>query len=152
MISSPDPIPVSSKLYGLTVRALIEDSSGRCLLVRRSPANARFAGTWELPGGKVESGENLASALVREVREETGFGVAAEELLSACEFEIGQLHCLALLWRARGCDGQLLLSEEHDASTWLPLAEADSLLLNPHIRELFSRMAPQNRIPLSTTV
>ena len=44
-------------------------SEGRLLLARRGPGE-RFAGRWELPGGKVEKGELPADALRRELREE----------------------------------------------------------------------------------
>src|SRR5690606_9258897 len=43
----------------------------RLLAARRSLGKAH-AGRWELPGGKVEPGEEPAQALVREVREELG--------------------------------------------------------------------------------
>ena len=42
----------------------------RLLLVRRGQSLA--AGRWSIPGGRVEPGETLAEAVVREVAEETG--------------------------------------------------------------------------------
>jgi ADP-ribose pyrophosphatase YjhB (NUDIX family) len=45
----------------------------RILLVQE--AKARVAGTWNLPGGRVELDESLSDAAVREVREEAGVDV-----------------------------------------------------------------------------
>ena len=53
----------------LAVGAVIIDRTGRVLLVRR--ARAPGAGSWTLPGGRVEVGETLEAAIIREVREET---------------------------------------------------------------------------------
>jgi len=46
---------------------------GRVLLGRR--ARPPYAGTWDLPGGFLESGETPEEGLTREVREELGVGV-----------------------------------------------------------------------------
>ena len=46
-------------------------SDGRVLAARRSTPPV---GRWELPGGKVDSGETADQALVREIREEFGVG------------------------------------------------------------------------------
>jgi 8-oxo-dGTP diphosphatase len=47
--------------------AVARDEAGRVLLVRRADT-----GTWALPGGTLEWGEELARALPREIAEETG--------------------------------------------------------------------------------
>lgn len=54
--------------------AVIADDSGRILLAKR-PEHAHQGGLWEFPGGKVDPGEDLADALVRECREELGIEV-----------------------------------------------------------------------------
>jgi 8-oxo-dGTP diphosphatase len=48
---------------------------GRVLLLRRRTDLPLYPGCWDLPGGHVEPGESLEAALVREVREETGYSV-----------------------------------------------------------------------------
>jgi ADP-ribose pyrophosphatase YjhB (NUDIX family) len=55
----------------------------RVLLVHQPSASAR---AWSLPGGKVEDGETLTAALVREMVEETGAEVEAGRLLYVCDY------------------------------------------------------------------
>ena len=50
---------------------VIED--GRLLLLNQDTPNT--GRSWSLPGGKLEEGETLAGALVREMKEETGLDV-----------------------------------------------------------------------------
>ncbi|MFF1421092.1 NUDIX hydrolase [Streptomyces sp. NPDC058280] len=50
----------------LGVGVIVRDRAGRVLL------GLHHGGTWELPGGKVEPDESVATAAVRELREETG--------------------------------------------------------------------------------
>jgi 8-oxo-dGTP diphosphatase len=59
----------------LCVGAVVHDETGRLLLIRRG--HAPHAGSWSLPGGRVEPGETVAQAVEREVREETGLAVRA---------------------------------------------------------------------------
>lgn len=54
------PIPV--------VCAVIEREG--CVLIARRPAHKHLPLKWEFPGGKVESGESAAAAIIREIREE----------------------------------------------------------------------------------
>lgn len=50
---------------------LITRPDGSLLLAQR-PAGKPWAGWWELPGGKIEPGETVLEALVRELQEELG--------------------------------------------------------------------------------
>ena len=65
------------------VGAIIRDAAGRLLLIRRG--HEPEAGSWSLPGGRVEPGESDAQALVREMREETGLIVQPGPLVGAVE-------------------------------------------------------------------
>lgn len=54
--------------------AVLQNPDGTFLLAQR-PSDKIWAGYWEFPGGKIESGETPYHALVRELREELGIEV-----------------------------------------------------------------------------
>ncbi len=64
----PQVMPVATSPVQ-AVGAVVVDGDGRVLLVRR--ARPPGEGTWTLPGGRVEPGESLEAAVIRELREET---------------------------------------------------------------------------------
>lgn len=64
----------------MPVVAAVLMRDGRVLLAQRAPPRHQ-AGRWELPGGKVDPGESLATALEREILEELGTGVRLLERL-----------------------------------------------------------------------
>jgi 8-oxo-dGTP diphosphatase len=65
------------------VGAVVFDSTGRLLVVRRGHEPA--AGTWSLPGGRIEAGESLPAAVQREVLEETGLHVVVGTVVGSVE-------------------------------------------------------------------
>jgi ADP-ribose pyrophosphatase YjhB (NUDIX family) len=56
--------------------AIVRDSRGWILLEKRSDC-----GLWGLPGGRIEAGESVREAAVREVKEETGLNIEITQLL-----------------------------------------------------------------------
>ena len=66
----------------LCVGALAQ-RDGHLLLIRR--ATTPGLGQWSLPGGRVEHGETMAEAVVREVQEETGLEVMCDAMMGWVE-------------------------------------------------------------------
>jgi 8-oxo-dGTP diphosphatase len=59
---------------------------GHFLLTSRPPGKV-YAGYWEFPGGKLESGETVAQALARELHEEIGLDIGAAQPWRSKEFD-----------------------------------------------------------------
>ncbi|MFJ4287229.1 (deoxy)nucleoside triphosphate pyrophosphohydrolase [Paenarthrobacter nicotinovorans] len=105
------------------------------LLVARRTAPPQFAGMWEFPGGKVESGETPEDALHRELAEELGI-----EVQLGLELESGNAAGWALnqrasmrVWFAEVTAGQPAALEDHDELRWVPLADQGEALALPWI-------------------
>ena len=65
------------KYQSIVTAAIIEDN-GKYLITQRSQEK-HLGGRWEFPGGTVEFGEDLRSCLEREIDEELGIKIQAEE-------------------------------------------------------------------------
>ncbi|WP_280369806.1 NUDIX domain-containing protein [Nocardia wallacei] len=98
--------------------------AGRVLLLQR-PEDDFMGGIWELPSGKVESGESLDHALIREVKEETGLGVTAiRSYLGSFDYESGSgKKARQFNFAVDVSDTEPVLLQEHDAYTWTALTE-----------------------------
>jgi 8-oxo-dGTP diphosphatase len=115
-------LPVQ-KPFSLSVKAVVRDADGRCLLLKRSAANQANAGKWDLPGGKLDPGERVDQALCREVAEETGLTISVRRVAAAAQSELRDRTVVYLILEAQLESGQVHLSEEHDDSAWVTLSE-----------------------------
>jgi len=122
----------------MTVGALIRNPSGECLFVKTQ----KWGGRWGIPGGKVEYGENLVSALKREMKEETGLSVSKPQLLMIQEaIENPQFYrprhfILANYQVYCTRKAQVELNYESQDLKWLKPQEALRLNLNQPTRKL----------------
>jgi 8-oxo-dGTP diphosphatase len=93
------------------VALALMDSRGFVLMQRRRESSMH-GGLWEFPGGKVEPGETMAGALVREIAEELGIGITPADLCQAgyadgAHLPVGEQSPVAItLFACRAWSGQ----------------------------------------------
>ncbi|MFT7520697.1 MAG: 8-oxo-dGTP diphosphatase [Kiritimatiellia bacterium] len=95
---------------------------GDQVLVAQRSQRMKLPGCWELPGGKVETGESDAVALARELHEELGVSVEVGDLLG--ESSLPPLHLVAYVCTL--IEGQLT-AHEHSALRWMHADELHEL-------------------------
>jgi 8-oxo-dGTP diphosphatase len=110
---------MSGKPMKLSVKIVVRDQTGRCLLLKRSMSSGGNPGKWEFPGGKIDPGEGLDEALLREVVEETGLTVSIQGVAGTAESEAPTAKVVYLILEGRVESGQVRLSEEHDDYLWV---------------------------------
>lgn len=93
--------------------------AGKFLVLQRPTTDFR-GGTWELPSGKVEQGEDLLAALHREVAEESGLKIEQiSEYLGAFEYLSGSgKRTRQHTWLVTTTSHEDVALTEHDAHAW----------------------------------
>ena len=84
---------------------ILEDAQGRVLIAQR-PIGKAYAGYWEFPGGKIESGETVERALARELHEELGVQVQVCEPLLTLVHRYPEYTVRLQIRRVRGFSGE----------------------------------------------
>ena len=103
---------------------------GKILLVQRAEDDHIGAGTWECAGGKIEFGEDLEAALVREIREETALDVSVGPILYATTFMTDSTRQVVILtYLCRTNQTGVQLSSEHIDYQWCTKDQLRTLLL-----------------------
>jgi mutator protein MutT len=112
------------------VGAIVHDDARRLLLVRRG--RPPHAGSWSLPGGRIEAGETPRQAVVREVAEETGLVVVPDRLVGQVKrdgpdsvvYVIDDYACTAV-------SGRLVAGDDASDAAFVDRTGLDALTLSP---------------------
>jgi 8-oxo-dGTP diphosphatase len=134
--------PVGKPVLAASIAVFRE---GRVLLARRAKAPA--LGLYSLPGGRVEPGETMQAAALRELMEEVG--VAAEPLGFIDHVEHidhapdGTLraHAVIAAFAGRWLAGEPTLSDEVSDTRWVDPEALDDLPMTRHLPEILARAA-----------
>lgn len=115
--------------------AIVRRPDGRVLLAER-PTGKPWAGYWEFPGGKIESGESALQALARELHEELGIDVDRASPWITFEYAYPEKRVRLHFWRVsawhgspHGREGQQLSWEDPAAVGVHPLLPANEFVL-----------------------
>lgn len=134
-MSSPYPLP--------TVGGLLRDAAGDVLLVR----TRKWSDLWGIPGGKVEYGESLEHAFLREILEETGLRaenpvlVMVQEAIEHPEFHKPS-HFVLINYVAdvAGKRPAVTLNDEAYDHAWTTPEAATAMSLNGPTRALLEKV------------
>jgi 8-oxo-dGTP diphosphatase len=123
------------------VGAIVIDK-GAILLVKRDREPAK--GQWSLPGGRVERGESLREAVVREVREETGIDVDVDGLIGIAERIVRdddgdiEFHYVILDYIATSRSAAVKAGDDVSDARWVPVGEMADMHLTAGLLEFLS--------------
>ena len=89
------------------------------LTIKRSDYSIHNPFKWDLPGGKVQFGEDIAEALKREVQEETSISVNINSPLIVHSFMWKDIYVIGVIYDCEYIKGDVKLSDEHTDYQWV---------------------------------
>ena len=119
------------------VAALIWE--GERFLACQRPANKARGLLWEFVGGKVEAGETLSEALIRECREELDITVAPRDVFMEVIHEYPDLTVRLTLFNAVIAEGTPKALEHNDIR-WIKTSQIDELEFCPADEEILKKL------------
>jgi len=129
----------------VTVGALVTNDKGEVLIVKTT----KWKGTWGVPGGKVEWGESLISALIREFQEEVGLTLTQVRYALVQEAVIDmqfctEAHFVMMNYYAFSVKDNIIPNEEIVEWAWVSPQEAMAYPLNTYTQTLIEDYIKNN--------
>ena len=127
----------------LGIGAIIFEDQDRILMVER--AGNPLKGYWSLPGGLVETGETLETAVKREILEETGLQVEPQQMFELFERIMhdaqgqAEYHYVLLDYLCKVVGGTLQAGDDVSRAEWVRREDLPSLLITEGTLDVIER-------------
>ena len=125
------------------VKVLIHRTDDMYLFMKRTDVlQNETEESWDIPGGRINAEESLASALAREVSEEIGVTIDNEpQLINAQDIFVPakDLHVVRLTYIVDSEPFDITLSDEHQEYAWLSLKDAHAIAIEPYLKETLEK-------------
>lgn len=130
------------------VAGVVWNGAGQFLLIRRTKEPRM--GQWSLPGGKVEFGETLHEAVLREVLEETALSceivglVGVVETIRDAGAGAADLHFVLIDYTLRAVSGTATAGSDAAAPTWFAYGDLSGIEMWDEMRAIIAKSAREH--------
>lgn len=145
-----DPGAPQANSLVVAVAVVVQDESGRILLIERADNNL-----WAIPGGAQDIGETTSEAAIREVREETGIDIEVTGLVGiysdprhVIAYDDGEVRQeFSIVVHGKPINSELRTSSESRRVHWVSPAQLDSLNMHSSMRVRLDHAIQDRREP-----
>ncbi|MBI2444642.1 MAG: NUDIX domain-containing protein [Candidatus Magasanikbacteria bacterium] len=117
-------------------KAIIRNPEGKWLILLRAANETAYPDLWDLPGGKLESGEEQLKNVQREVKEETGLQIKPEKIIGIYRDTLRNTPVEFVVYAVQAVTDQVTIGQEHSAYRWATITEISELPAMPYMRQL----------------
>lgn len=130
----------------VVAKVVVLNPEGKLLALRRSETDERRPLQWDIPGGWVDEGEDIAGAAARETDEEAGINLDPKNLkvvyaTNAVKTPKDEPYNISWIFFVGKTDQSgVTISDEHSEFAWMELDEALKEFEYPLHKELFQHL------------
>ena len=103
--------------------------NNKLLIVKRAKEDTQSPEIWEIPGGRLDQGEDPFIGIIREIREETGLYIKPILPMSINHFQREDKQVITMIVSfCKSVGGRQKISEEHSDIKWIDLKKSKEKL------------------------